>query len=111
MYLNKLINTWIVSYASKSPETQRANKYRPICCSNTTYKLLTGIIADAIYEHLDRGDFLEKEQKRCIRNRFGTKDQLLVNKTILEDCKRRQRNLSMAWIDYKKHFKACHPLG
>ena len=35
---------------------------------------------------------------------MGTKDQLLINKTVLEDCKRRQRNLSMAWIDYRKAF-------
>ena len=92
------------SLLPKSHETHLPNKYRPICCLNTTYKLLTGIIADAIYDHLDRGDYLEKEQKGCIRSRFGTKDQLLVNKTILEDCKRRKRNLSMAWIDYKKAF-------
>ena len=88
----------------KSNETQLPNKYRPICCLSTTYKWLTGIIADAIYEHLDNGKYLEQEQKGCIRNKLGTKDQLLINKTILEDCKRRQRNLSMAWIDYKKAF-------
>ena len=35
---------------------------------------------------------------------MGTKDQLLINKTVLEDCKRRGRNLSMAWIDYWKAF-------
>ena len=92
------------SLLPKSNETQLPNKYRPICCLSTTYKWLTGIIADAIYEHLDTGDYLEKEQKGCIRNKLGTKDQLLINKTILEDCKRRQRNLSMAWIDYKKAF-------
>ena len=88
----------------KSEETHRPNKYRPICCLSTTYKLLTGLISDAIYSHLDDGDFLEKEQKGCIRKRLGTKDQLLINKTILEDAKRRQRNLSMAWIDYQKAF-------
>ena len=88
----------------KSNETQLPNKYRPICCLPTTYKWLTGIIADAIYEHLENGNYLEKEQKGCIRKKLGTKDQLLINKTILEDCKRRQRNLSMAWIDYKKAF-------
>ena len=88
----------------KSKETQLPNKYRPICCLSTTYKWLTGIIADAIYEHLDAGNYLEKEQKGCIRKKLGTKDQLLINKTILEDCRRRQRNLSMAWIDYKKAF-------
>ena len=47
---------------------------------------------------------MEEEQKGCIRDIMGTKDQLLINKTILEDCKRRQRNLSMAWIDYRKAF-------
>ena len=35
---------------------------------------------------------------------MGTKDQLLINKTILEDCNKRRRNLSMAWIDYRKAF-------
>ena len=88
----------------KSNETHLPNKYRPICCLSTTYKWLTGIIADAIYDHLDTGNYLENEQKGCIRNKLGTKDQLLINKAILEDCKRRQRNLSMAWIDYKKAF-------
>ena len=51
------------SLLPKSPETQRANKYRPICCLNTTYKLLTGIIVDDIYEYFDKSDFLEKEQR------------------------------------------------
>ena len=88
----------------KSKETKNAKKYRPICCLTTTYKLLTGIIADSIYDHLARGEFLEEEQKGCIRNRMGTKDQLLINKTILEDARRRQRKLNMAWIDYKKAF-------
>ena len=88
----------------KSQETERPNKYRPICCLSTTYKLLTGLIADAIYCHLDLGNYMENEQKGCIRKKMGTKDQLLINKAILEDAKRRQRNLSMAWVDYQKAF-------
>ena len=95
----------------KSKETKNAKKYRPICCLTTTYKLLTGIIADSIYDHLARGEFLEEEQKGCIRNRMGTKDQLLINKTILEDARRRQRKLNMAWIDYKKAFDSVPPPG
>ena len=97
-----MAHSW--KHHSKSKETKNAKKYRPICCLSTTYKLLTGIIADSIYEHLDRGNFLEEEQKGCIRNRMGTKDQLLINKTVLEHARRSQRNLSMAWIDYKKAF-------
>ena len=34
----------------------------------------------------------------------GTKDQLLIDKTILKDCKRRHTNLAIAWIDYRKAF-------
>ena len=47
--------------------------------------------------------WLEEEQIGCMRNRMGRKDQLLI-KTILEDARRRQRKLNMAWIDYKKAF-------
>ena len=32
------------------------------------------------------------------------KDQLLIDKTVLSDCKRRHTNLAMAWIDYKKTY-------
>ena len=88
----------------KSTETNKPNKYRPICCLATTYKWLTGILAEAIYDHLETGEYLEEEQKGCIKSKMGTKDQLLINKTVLEDCKRRQRNLNMAWIDYRKAF-------
>ena len=32
------------------------------------------------------------------------KDQLLISKAILRECKSRKKNLSMAWIDYQKAF-------
>lgn len=96
--------TGLTSLLPKTQETDLPNKYRPICCLSTTYKWLTGIYSDELYEHLENNNYLESEQKGCIRNKLGTKDQLLINKTILEDCKRRGKNLSMAWIDYKKAF-------
>ena len=98
------LTTGCTTLIPKSEETHLPSKYRPITCLSTTYKILTGLIADAIYEHLTVGNYLEGEQKGCIRDRMGTKDQLLINKAILEDCKRRQRNMSMAWIDYSKAF-------
>ena len=36
------------------------------------------------------------------------KDQLLIDKTVLRDCKRRHTNLAMAWIDYKKPAMVLH---
>ena len=42
-----------------------ASKYRPITCLPLMWKLLTGIIADQIYGHLDQQKLLPEEQKRC----------------------------------------------
>ena len=33
-----------------------------------------------------------------------TKDQLLIDKMILRDCRKRHTNRKMAWIDYKKVY-------
>ena len=58
-----------------------------------------------VYKHLDENDLLPKEQKGCRRGSYGCKDQLLINKAIIEDAKKR-KNLSTVWIDYKhRHAK------
>ena len=88
----------------KSAETHLPNKYRPICCLPTTYKLLTGIISERLYAHLDVNNLLSPQQKGCIRDSLGTKDQLLLNKAVLENCRKRATNLSMAWLDYQKAY-------
>ena len=44
------------------------------------------------------------EQKGCKKGSYGCKDQLLVNKMILEHYRKMKRNLSTAWIDYRKAF-------
>ena len=46
----------------------------------------------------------EAEQRGCKIGCLGTIDHLLLNKTILKNCKLCQTNLSTAWIDYKKAF-------
>ena len=66
------------------------------------WKLMTGVIAEAMYEHLE--EILPEEQKGCKRGSRGTKDQLLIDKAILKDCKRGRTNLAMAWIDYRKVY-------
>ena len=70
------------SLIPKTKETQLPNKYRPICCLTTTYKLFTGLVADSMYDHLTSENYLEKEQAGCRRKCLGTKDQLLINMTI-----------------------------
>ena len=77
-----------------------ADKHRPISCLTLIRKLMTGTIAESIYNFLDANDNLTVEQNRR-KKRRSTKDQLL-NKTILCDCRKRQIDLEMAWIDCKK---------
>ena len=89
---------------AKNNETNDAKNYRPITCLSTTYKLLTSVLTDRTYLHLERNNLFPLEQKGCRRGSYGCKDQLLVNKMLLENCKKRQRNMSCAWIDYKKAF-------
>ena len=88
----------------KSEETQRPEKYRPITCLPTLYKVFTGVLAKRIQGHLDNNNIISEEQKGCCKNSYGTKDQLLINKMITENSRRAQKNLSMVWIDYKKAY-------
>jgi hypothetical protein len=68
------------------------------------YKTPTGIIAKAISTHLEEQILLPAEQKGCHPGSKGCKDQLMISRAIYEDCRRRNKNLSIAWIDYQKAF-------
>ena len=81
-----------------------AKNYRPIACLPLMWKLLTGIFADKVYDHLHVNSLLPDEQKGCRRQSRGTKDQLLIDREGLRDAKRKKRHLSMAWIDYQKAY-------
>ena len=91
--------------------------YRPIACLNLIWKLLTGIISDKTYDHLEKNRLLPEEQKGSRRKCQGTKDQLAIDRCILQNCRKRKTNLSMAWVDYKKandmvpHSWIIHTMG
>ena len=57
----------------------------------------SNISSDRTYLHLEQNNIFPIEQK-------GYRSELLINKMILENCKKRKQNLSCAWIDYKKAF-------
>ena len=64
------------------------------------WKLLTGVIAEEMYNYLEQEKILPEEQKGCKRGSRRTKYQLLIDTTVLKDCKKRHTNLSMTWIDW-----------
>ena len=66
-----------------------ADNYRPITCLPLMWKLLIGVIAEEMYNYLEREKFLPEEQKGCKRGSRGTKDELLIDKTVLKDFKKK----------------------
>ena len=84
-------------YQKDPQKGNTADNYQPITCLPLMWKLLTGVIAEEMYNYLEREKILPKEQKGCKRGSRGTKDQLLIDKTVLEDCKK--RHLSIYGMD------------
>ena len=88
----------------KSDKTSVASNYRPITCLNTMWKTLTGILSSKISAHLEKHSILAMEQQGAIKKSYGTKRQLLINRSIFEDAFRKKKNLSCAYIDYQKAY-------
>ena len=99
-----MVTGWIVLIQKDPMKGIQANNYRPIACLPIMWKLLTGIMGEKLYQHLERNGLLTDERKGYRKGSRGAKDQLLVDKAILKNCRRRLTNLSMAWIDYKKAY-------
>jgi len=76
----------------KSGYSKEVRNYRPITCLTTMYKTLTEIIAKRISTHMEELSLLPAQQKGCHPGSKGCKHQLMISKTIYEDCKRRNKN-------------------
>ena len=79
-----------------------ASNYRQITSLPLMWKLLTGVIADQIYVYLNQEKLLPEVQKVCRKGSRGTNDLLYIDRAVIKQVKSRNKNLAMAWIDYKK---------
>ena len=61
------------------------SNYRPITFLPLMWKLLTGVIADQIYAHLDQEKLLPEEQKGCRKDSRGTNDLLYTDSTVIKE--------------------------
>ena len=66
------------------------------------YKILISLITERTYNFLDNNNILPTEQKGCKRESYGFKDQLMIDKMLLENNRSSCKNLSTAWKDYRK---------
>jgi hypothetical protein len=95
----------------KNKNTEKPKNYRCITCLHMIYKLITSIISKWMQRYIDDQNLMPQEQKGCCRGSKGFKDQLLISKAILQECKRRKKNLRMVWIDYQKVLTGYHTVG
>ena len=75
-------------------DTRNSKNYRLITCLPTMYKALTSIITERAYIFVESNNLLPKVQRRCRRRSYGCKDQLLINKAILEKVRSKSRKHS-----------------
>ena len=89
----ELCPTWLTTGKTilipKSEETNKPKNYRPITCLSTFYKIITSIIKNRIHHHLTSENMLSIEQKGCQKGSYGCEDQILINKAILEEAKKK----------------------
>ena len=69
-----------------------------------TRKLLTGVIEDQIYAHLYQEKLLPEEQKGCRKGSREANDLLYIDRAVIKEFKFRNKDIAMAWIDYKKAY-------
>ena len=79
-------------------------QFRPIACLNTSYKLLTGVLAATLSEHVFGSAILPTEQKAFRKVESGCLDVLTIDTAIVEEAKKDRSNLSVAWVDYSKAY-------
>ena len=88
----------------KNDQTHIVKNYRPIALLNIMHKIYTSCLNTFLNVHLMNNNIITPEQARGKQGVWGTTEQLLINKTIVNDAKQKRRNLITVWLDYKKAF-------
>ena len=70
---------------AKNNDTKDPKNYRLITCLSTTYKLLTLVLPNKTYLHLEQNDLYPLQQKGCRHGLYDWKDQPMINKMIIEN--------------------------
>ena len=86
----------------KSQDTLQPKNYRPITCLPVMYKILTTLMSERIYSHLQSNNILPEEQKGCRKKSRGCKDQLLISQMVMQHAKKFKEDLYVTWIDFRK---------
>jgi hypothetical protein len=88
----ELLTAGVTLLIPKNENTVNPKNYRPVTCLPTIYKLTTSIISRRRQKYMDDENLMPKEQKGCCSGSKECKDQLLISKAILQECKRGKKH-------------------
>ena len=71
----------------KNENTHIAKNYRPIACQNLMFKLYTSCINTFVQQHGEMNNIVTTEQAGGKSGVWGCLEQLLINKTVLNEVK------------------------
>ena len=92
----------------KTKNLSDEKNYRPITCLNTSYKILTGLVAKYMRKHALVNEIWDEWQLGAVEGVLGTVDQLIIDRCIMEEVKQHHRNLAVAFYDHKKAYDKVH---
>lgn len=78
--------------------------FRPITCLPVVYKIFTSLIEKDIARHLHANNVLAREQNGSRKGSRGCTEWLVIDSVVARQASKSKRNISIAWIDYKKAF-------
>lgn len=88
----------------KAPSSNLRNQ-RPICCSPTTYKVLSGIITNRLTKLPEENGVIEPDQEGAQRL-HNTKRQVQKLVHTFQDACRTQRQLFCCYVDWRNAFNS-----
>ena len=88
----------------KNENTHIAKNYHPIACQNLMFKLCNSCINTFVQQHCKINNIITAEQVEGKRGVWGYLEQLLINKTVLNEVKKNLQNLVTVWLDHQKEF-------
>ena len=109
---NKLIPVWWPTGRTvllpKTKDLSHEKNYRPITCLNTSYKLLTRLFGKYMRQHAIDNEIWDEGQLGAVAGVFGTVDQLIIDRSIMEEVMTYNRNRAVAFYDNKKAYDKVH---
>ena len=68
------------------------------------YKIYTSFLNRFLSDHCYKNQVISPEQEAGKKAVWGSTEQLLINKAIMTEVRKKRRNLFTIWFDYKKAF-------